>query len=100
MLGAGGGVGFGASMGGGVPVAQATGSGHNELRDQVLNFIKSEGGTYLEVTHVAAVPFCGLLFSPIVSLVMSPHPRRQHSIRSRGDKVHATAHGRRKVFGI
>ena len=41
-----GGVGFGAAVGGGAPVAQATSSGHDDLKNQVLNFIKTEGGTH------------------------------------------------------
>jgi replication factor A2 len=47
-LNTGGGVGFGAgvSVGGGAPVAQATSSGHDELKSQVLNYIRQEGGMH------------------------------------------------------
>jgi replication factor A2 len=45
-----GGVGFGAgvSFGGGAPVAQATSSGHDDLKSQVLNYIRQEGGRSLK----------------------------------------------------
>lgn len=43
---AGGGVGFGAGVrvGGGAPLAQATSSGHDDLKSQVLNYVRQEGG--------------------------------------------------------